>query len=211
MAADLMAILGGLGESAVDFAPNIASAIILLVIGLVMGKVFGRVVKEVLERIRLDYYVTETEKPAISLSGLFSLIVRWWIYLAFIAAALSERVLGIPPLAQWVANITDFIPNIIGAAVILVVGYVLAEFIRGQLKKTGKLFASIVAKVLFFFVIYVSIALALPILGISADLVNNILLVIIASVGLGVAIALGLGLKDAVAEISKKYVKKLRL
>ena len=211
MAADLMGILGNLGESAALFAPNIASAIILLVIGLVLGKVFGRVVKEVLDRIRLDYYVSETEKPAISLSGLFSLIVRWWIYLAFITAALSNDILGIPALAEWVRDINTFIPNIIGAAVILVVGYVLAEFIRGQMKKTGKLYATIVSKVLFFFILYVAIALALPMLGIRADLVSNILLVIIASVGLGVAIALGLGLKDAVADISKRWVKKIKV
>lgn len=207
----LVDILANLTAGAVNFLPSLVSAVILLVIGLVVGKIVGRVVKEVLERVRLDYYVSETHKPAISLSTLFAVIARWWIYLAFIAAALSNQVLGIASLALWIAEVQAFIPRIIGAAVILVVGYVLAEYIRSHIKKGPTLYGALVGKVLFFFVLYVSVALALPILGISSALISNILLVIIASVGLGVAIALGLGLKDAVSDVSRRYVRKVRI
>ncbi len=207
----LVDILANLTAGAANFLPNLVSAVILLVIGLVVGKIVGRVVKEVLERVRLDYYVSETHKPAISLSALFSVIARWWIYLAFIAAALSRQVLGIDSLALWISEVQAFIPRIIGAAVIMVVGYVLAEYIRGHIKKGPTLYGALVGKVLFFFVLYVSVALALPILGISSALISNILLVIIASVGLGVALALGLGLKDAVSDVSKRYVKKMKV
>ncbi|MBI5347347.1 MAG: hypothetical protein HZB66_01935 [Candidatus Aenigmarchaeota archaeon] len=211
MVAPIVNVLGELGTQTVVYMPNIISAIILLVIGLVVGKIVGRVVKEVLTRIKLDYYVTETHKPVISLSDIFALIVRWWIYLAFVAAALSREVLGIPSLAEWMGEITGFIPNVIGAAVIVIVGYVIGEYIRAQMKKMKEIYASLVGKILYFFILYVAVALALPILGIPATLVNNILLVVIGALGLGVAIALGLGLKDAVSEVSKKYVRKFRI
>jgi len=209
MVFELVDILATFTQQTVNFLPNLVGAIILLVIGLVLGKIFGRVVKEVLDKVKLDYYVSETEKPVISLSGLFSLITRWWIYLGFVVAAVE--VLAITSLVIWVRQIGDFIPKIIGAAAIMVVGYIIAEYIRGQMKKAGKIYASIVGKVLFFFIIYVAIAIALPILGIPATLISNILLIIIGALGLGMAIALGLGLKDAVAEISKKYVKKMKI
>lgn len=202
-------VLTGLTSETVKFIPNLVGAIILLIIGLVLGKVFGRVVKELLDTLKVDYYVSETEKPTFSLSGLFALITRWWIYLAFTTAAIS--VLGITTLVSWATGVTAFIPKIIGAAVVLVVGYVLAEYIKNQLKKTNKIWAVLTGKIFFFFVMYVSIALALPILDVTSTLVSNILLVIITSVGIGVAIALGLGLKDAVSDISKRYVKKLRV
>ncbi len=207
----LVDILGELTTNTVVFLPNLVAAIILLVIGLVVGKVVGRVVKEVLDRLKLDYYISETHKPAISVSNLFSDISKWWIYLGFITAALSREVLGVTALSLWIAEINAFIPRIIGAAVIMVVGYVLAEYIKSHLKKTQNLYGILVGKTLFFFVLYVSIALALPILGISATLVNNILLVIIASVGLGFALAMGLGMKDAVSDVSRRYVKKLKV
>ncbi|MFA4820136.1 MAG: hypothetical protein WC613_04220 [Candidatus Aenigmatarchaeota archaeon] len=207
----LVDILGELTTNTVNFLPNLVAAIILLVIGLVVGKVVGRVVKEVLDRVRLDYYITETRKPAISVSNMFAVIAKWWIYLGFITAALSREVLGVTALSLWIAEINAFIPRIIGAAVIMVVGFVLAEYIKSHLKKTNSLYGIFVGKTLFFFVLYVSIALALPILGISAALVNNILLVIIASAGLGFALAVGLGMKEAVADVSKRYVRKLKV
>jgi hypothetical protein len=207
----LLDILANLLTGTAEFLPNLISAIILLIIGLVVGKIVGRIVKEVLERAKVDYYVHEKKKPEFSISSLFSVITRWWIYLAFITAALSREVLGITSLAIWIAEINAFIPRVIGAAIILVAGYVLGEYIRLHFKKTERLYAGLVGKITFFFIIYVAIALALPILGISATLVNNILLIIIGAIGLGLAIAMGLGLKDAVSDISRRYVKKMKV
>jgi hypothetical protein len=211
MAYQVITILSNLVNQSVAFLPNIISAIVLLVVGLVLGKILGRLVKEILDKVNLDYYVTETKKPVISLSGLFALITRWWIYLAFIGAALSREVLGVPALAEWMRSITNFIPGVIGAAVIMIVSYVIGEYIKTQLTKTGKPYAVLVGKVLFFFILYVALAIALPVLGVDSALVSNILLVIISSVGLGIAIALGLGLKEAIADISKRYIKKMKL
>jgi len=207
----LLDILANLLTGAAEFIPNIVGAIILLVIGLVVGKIVGRIVKEVLERVKIDYYVHEKKKPSFSISSLLSVVSRWWIYLAFITAALSREVLGITSLAIWIAEINAFIPRVIGASLILVAGYVLGEYIKEHFKGTQRTWAALVGKITFFFILYVSIALALPILGISAALVNNILLIIVASLGLGIAIALGLGMKDAVSDISKRYVRKLKV
>jgi hypothetical protein len=207
----LVDILGNLLVGMVDFLPNLVSAIILLVIGLVVGKIVGRVVKEVLTRIKIDYYVHETKKPAVSITNLFGVITRWWIYLAFISAALSREVLGITSLAIWMSEITSFIPKVVGASLIMVAGYVLGEYIKEHFKNTDRAYAAFVGKITFFFIIYVAIALALPILGISSTLVSNILLIIVASIGLGLAIALGLGFKDAVADISRRWAKKLKV
>ncbi len=211
MAFQLIDILANLFGNTVNFLPSLISAVILLAIGLVVGKIVGRVIKEVIVKLKVDYYVHEKEKAAFNIADLFSLITRWWIYLAFIAAALSTEVLGLPALSLWVTKIVDFIPGVIGASVTIVTAYVLGEYAKSHLKKTGTAWGILSGKILFFFILYVALALALQFLGISATLVNNILLVIIASVGLGVAIALGLGLKDAVSIVSKKYANKMKV
>ena len=174
-----------LSTSSVSIFPNIIGATILLVIGLVIGKVVGRIVYEVLGKVKLDYYISETHKPPVSLSSVFALISRWWIYLAFVTAAVA--VLRIPELSLFTTQI------------------------KNKLNKTNKVWAAITGKIVMFFVMYVAIALSLPILGINALLINNILLVIIGAVGLGVALALGLGLKDAVSDVSKRYAQKLKV
>jgi hypothetical protein len=209
MVFELVDILATLSTQTALFLPKLAIAAILLVIGLVLGKVIGRVVASILDRLKLDYYITEKKKPAISVNSLLSLITRWWIYIVFIVLAVNT--LEIMELIDWTTRVTAFIPNAIGAALIVTAGYVLAEYIKIQLKKAETANSVIVSKVLFFFILYVAVALALPVLGVSATLVNNILLVIIASVGLGCALALGLGMKEAVADVSKRYAKKIKV
>lgn len=199
----IVEVLQALSTQTMNFIPQLVGAVILLIIGLVVGKIVGRVIRELLERVKMDYYITEQEKPVISISNIFSLIIRWWIYLAFIASAVD--LLAIRSLALWVTRTVDFIPNIIGASIIIVTGFLLAEYIKVHMNKLKSMHATFVGKIMFFFIIYVAVAIALPILGISATLVNNILLIIIGSIGLGIAIALGLGLKDTVADISKKW------
>ncbi len=211
MAFQVVDVLSQLTANATALLPNLLATIILLVIGLVIGKIVGRAVKDVLTKIRLDYYVSETDKPAVNLSSVFSVIAKWWIYLGFITVATSTQILGIPVLSLWVAEINAFIPRVVGAAAILISGYVLAEYIKHHMKQLNRIWATLTAKALFFLVMYVAVALALPILGISATLVNNILLVVIGSVGLGMAIALGLGLKDTVSDLSKRWAKKVKV
>ena len=203
-------ILSNFAAGVVNYTPNIVSAVILLVIGLVVGKILGKITKEAIVRMKLEKYLAEGRKLPVSLADIFSVIVRWWVYLAFITAALSKDVLGVPTLAMWMAEINAFIPNVVGAVIIIIVGYVLGEYIRDQISRSETLYATVVAKITFFFIMYVAIAIALPILGIPATLVNSILLVIIGSIGLGVAIALGLGLKDVVAEIARDYLRPKR-
>lgn len=208
MSIQITTILERFAVITINYIPNLVAAIVLLVMGLILGKLVGMIVKEVLVRIKIDDYLPLKKKKVTSASEIFSIISRWWIYLAFISAALSEQVLGVPVIANWITSIMNFIPNIIGAAIIIIVGYLLGEFIGSELKKSETLYGSLVGKVIFFFIMYVAIAMALPILGIPTTLVENILLIIIGSIGLGLAIAIGFGLKDVISEIAKKYLKE---
>jgi hypothetical protein len=208
MVENLAAILTGIVDQTAAFLPNLIAAIILLVIGLVIGKIVGRVVKELLVRVKLDYYITETHKPAVSFSDIFALMARWWIYLAFITAALSQEVLGIPALAVWIAQLGAFVPSIIGAAIIVVTGYLVGEYALGQLRKTGRGTGIIAGKLLFFFIMYVAVAMALPMLGVNATLVNAIMLTVIVSVGAAFALAVGLGGRNVADKILQKWARK---
>ncbi|MEM7813561.1 MAG: hypothetical protein QW548_01530 [Candidatus Aenigmatarchaeota archaeon] len=206
----LATVLTGLVDSAAAFLPNLVAAIILLVIGLVVGKIVGRVVKELLVRVKLDYYVMETHKPPVSLSDLLATVTRWWIYISFIAAALSMDILGIPIAAAWVSQLVAFIPSIVGAALVVVVAYLIGEYILGLFKAPGRGYGAIAGKLLFFFIMYVAVALALPMLGIDATLVNWVMLAIIVSTGLAFALAVGLGARPVVGAILQKWARKQR-
>jgi len=190
-----------LGQDTINFLPNLLGALLLLLIGYVVGKIVGAIIKKLCEGLKVDRYLKTKGRK---ISDLFRIASEWIIYLVFIQSAVQY--LGIIALAMFVNEIIYFIPKAVGAAVIIIVGYILGTFLENEIKKNGDRYGSIVGKIVNFFVLYVSVALALPFLGVNAELVNNILLIIIGSIGLGVAIAIGLGLKDIVAKEANKYI-----
>ena len=196
--------LAQIWASTLNILPNVIAAIILLLVGWALGKVIGRVVKEVLRRLRLDRYFKFGE--AFKVSEIFSIAIAWIIYLVFIKAAVGT--LGIAALDEFVGNVLAFIPKILGAMIIILVGYVIAEYVQREVTKTKAEYSRIIGKVIFFFTLVISIAIALPFLQIDTTLINGIILILVGSIGLGIAIAIGLGLKDTVREMSKKYTKK---
>lgn len=202
-------ILNQFTISFINFLPRLGGAIVLLIIGWVIGSLIGKAIKKIILRYKIDERIIKKGK-IFKISEIFPLIISWLIYLVFIQIALSEDVLGIAILAEIVKKIVSFIPSLLEGVLIVVVGYILAEYIKEHVEKSKMIYSEIVANVLFFFVIYVSIALALPLWGIDPYLVNNILLVIIASIGIGLAIAIGFGLKDVVKREAEKYFKMRR-
>jgi len=196
--------LAQIWASTLNILPNVIAAIILLLVGWALGKVIGRVVKEVLRRLRLDRYFKFGE--AFKVSEIFSIAIAWIIYLVFIKAAVGT--LGIAALDEFVGNVLAFIPKILGAMIIILVGYVIAEYVQREVTKTKTEYSRTIGKVIFFFTLVISIAIALPFLQIDTTLINGIILILVGSIGLGIAIAIGLGLKDTVREMSKKYAKK---
>ena len=198
---NLNILLAGLRESTVAFVPNLIGALLLLIVGYALGKIVGAVIERLCIGMKINTYL---KCKGFKLSELFKIAGAWLIYLVFIQAAVGT--LGILSLEQFINEIVNFIPMAVGAAIIVVVGYILGGFFEDQISSSDGKYSSIVGKIVNFFTVYVSIALALPVLGVNPSLVNNILLIIIASVGLGFALATGLGLKEAVAKEADSYV-----
>ncbi len=188
------------------FIPSIISVTIILLIGWVVGWIVAKVAKILLKKFRVDEYIARGGKPIFKLSSILPVIFSWFIYLAFIQSAVE--VLGISALVTLLGYIISFLPGLVGAIIVTIVGYAIAEYARQQVEESGITYSGMLGKVLFFFIIYIAIAMALPLIRIDSTLINNILLIVVGSFGIGLAIALGLGLKETVANMAKKYRKK---
>lgn len=206
MVVPLETALMALYQSIVVGFPALVYAIIVLVIGYIIGRVVGVVVEKALVRINLDKYVTEHEHLAVNLSSIFGIIAKWWIY--FITIQAFANILEVPAIIGLVQSIINFIPGVIGAILVLIVSYGLAIYAKENILGSRELYSNIVGKILFFLIIYIGIATALPLIGIDPFLVNSILLLLVGAISIGVAIALGFGLKDVVADTAKTYAKK---
>lgn len=188
--------------------PLLVYAVAILVVGYIAGKIGGSVVRRLLERAKVDQYADEEHHLAFKTSSVLATITKWAIYIVAFAAA--SETLGIAALTNAMTMIYGFLPGVIGAVVVLIASYAIGIYVKEHVVGKGRLYTSILGKTLFFFILYMGLATALPILGIEAVLINAILLVIVASLGLGLALAIGLGLKDVVADIAKSRAQKYK-
>jgi len=189
--------------------PQLIWVLIWLLIGLLVGRFVGWIVKKFLVSIKIDQYVFEKERFKMKLSDIFSILTRWIIYLVFILFAVEHHLTFLPRFASLITSAIGFLAGAVEATVIIIVGYSLAYYIKDKVIRSKTFYGDIVGNVIFFLILYVSIALALPFIGIETELINWILVVIVASFGLAMAIAFGLGLKDIVRDIAKDYTRKI--
>jgi hypothetical protein len=192
--------------------PGIIAAIILLFLGFGIGKMLGTAIKRVLEKFNVDKYVV-IKHDELKLSNLFSEVTKWVIYLLFISQA-AEAV-GIYLISEAVLGIVRFLPHVLASIIIVAVGYVIARYVEDIVRDSKFAYSGVMSKVFFFFIVYLAIAIGLNALNtpttqiIDPSLINNILLIIVGSAGLGFAIAMGLGLKDMFKEISHDLGREL--
>lgn len=195
-----------LRTSVIEGMPNVMSAIVILVVGYVIGRMVGTVVEKIVARSKVDSHLKEKEQLSFKLSSVLGTVSKWVLYLIFLQQAAVQ--LNVAAISQSINEIVNFIPGVIGAVIVLIASYAIAIYVKEEIVGSKGLYQNLIGKIIFFLIVYVGIATALPLIEIDTALINNILLILMASLGLGIAIAMGLGLKDSVAELSKGYVKK---
>lgn len=196
----------------VDTLIAIVGAIILLIIGLILGRVLGKVVRLVLDKIGVDTMVSKAgvgdtiEKTGWSISKIFDVVIRWFIYIIFIMAAVN--VLNVQYLSDFMTALALYFPRLIIAAIILVVGMILITFAMKWIDETlGSheiLLADIIAPVLKAIMVVIVLVLAMEQLLINMQIIYTFLVPLAWGIGIGIGVAIGIsvgwGGREAVGE-----------
>ena len=130
-------------------------------------------------------------------------LVRWFIVLVFIFAAAD--VLRLDAITDFLRQVILYIPNIIVAAIILLVTASLADFfdrlVVGSIRSAGFAYAKFVGGIIRWSVLIFGFVAALQQLGIAKTLLNTLVTGMIAMIALAGGLAFGLGGKDADKEL----------
>ncbi len=195
-------------EATRNFLPSLFFATVLLVVGYILGRITFSVIQRVLEHTQVDEYFQEEGHLELQLSDLFAELAKWIVYFAFLQQA--AIVLGVAAITSLVDRIVAWIPGVVGAIAVFLAGYGIAIYTKDQIVGSETIYADLLGKTIFFFVLYIAVSTALPLAGIGAQLLNNILLILVASAGLAFAIAAGWGLKDVFQEEAERYIEERR-
>jgi len=194
--------------------PALLGAVALLLAGWLLARLLralsarlvGRSLGKVERRWGLHHAVADTDARSM-LSRVVSTFVFWLVLLFFIAAALES--LGLEVVSSVVNRLAYYLPNVLGAVVVLVGGAVLAKVIRGlattAAKSAGIVRAEEVGRVARAAVLLVASIVALDQIGVDAQLLVILLAVVVgAGVG-GASLAFGLGARTSVSNIIASY------
>lgn len=203
----------------IQFLPALIAAIIILIIGWIVGRIGGGIMSRILRRANVDETVGKTDfgdaiaKSGMTVTGLFSALVKWFIYLIFIMAAVN--VLNIPIFADFLNQVVLYIPNLIAGVLILVIGLIainfLMKWIGGMLKAQDVPFTNWIIVGLQALLSLVVIVIALDQWRIETAIIYTFLVPLAWGISAGIAIAIGVavgvGAKDIVAEYLRKMME----
>jgi uncharacterized membrane protein len=188
------------------YLPNIIIAIILVILGFLIGGLLGRALAHLVKAVKVDSFfekigvmetlkkVSHTWNSATIIGG----VVKWFFIIVFFIAAVGQ--LGLTQVSYFLTGILAFIPAVIIAAIILIVGSIVAEWafklVRGGGRAADMHATNFAASVVKWAIWIFAIMMALSQIGIAAALINTIFIGFVAMLALAGGLAFGLGGRD---------------
>lgn len=200
----------------ITYVPNIIVAVILFIIGWVFGDAVGLWVAKLVRALKIDRILEKLdlhrlmEQAGYRLdSGKFlGLLVKWFIILGFLVAALN--VLQLNEVSNFLGEILAYIPRVIVATIILIIAAIIAEVMqkivvasaRAARVSSAELFGGITKWMIWIF----AIVMALERLGLMGTFLQIFMTGIVATISIAVGLSFGLGGKEAAAS----FINRLR-
>jgi hypothetical protein len=193
-----------------QYLPAILAAVIVFVIGWIIGIILYRVVVEIVRVLRVDDAVKAAGLNEAAKSAGFSLdvgrflgtLVMWFVILVFLVASLE--ILGLTRVTIFLQTVVLlYLPQVIVAALILIIGAIAAEVARGLVtgsaRAAGAHSANLAGSVAKWAIWIFAILAAVNQLGVATEFVQTLFTGIVVATSLAFGLAFGLGGKEAAA------------
>lgn len=201
--------------------PKVLSALIIFWVGLLIARFARRIISKLLNALGFDKFTGKlNEIDLIKNSGidvlvsdLIARIVHFIIVFLFIMMAVD--VLQVEAISQLMKDAFDYMPSLLTASVILVLGLFLADLLKGitlaALQSMGIPSAKIIAGAIFYF-LFVTIAIsALTQAKIETAFISANLTAIIGAGALAFAIGYGIASKDLASNYLGSYYNRNKI
>jgi hypothetical protein len=200
------------------FIPTFLGALAILFVGWIIAKVISKLVLRLLNVVRFN---TIAEKAGInevlakgglriSTSEMISRLIYWLVMV--VVLVMTVNAIGLTVASQLLERLTVYIPRVIAAIFVLVIGMFLANVISGVVGTTAtnakipkpELLGSITRWAILVF----SFIIALGELGIATLLVSTTFNIFFGALCLALALSFGLGGRDIAAKILQDFYNR---
>ncbi|HEU4800947.1 MAG TPA: hypothetical protein VFS94_09960 [Gemmatimonadales bacterium] len=205
-------LLVGLGEIGSVLPAFLAAGLILLT-GYVLARQVQRWVDDLLKRADfnrmaaaggLDEVVTRTGSRLDPVRALAKLVF-WLVMLVVIL--LASTALGLESINEMFGIMLGYIPTLISAIVIVILGMIVGEFVRAVVLASAGTVAGVptLAKLAKGAVILIAVFMALQQIGVAEEIVTSAFTLILGAVALAAGLAFGLGNRELAGEVTRRW------
>jgi small-conductance mechanosensitive channel len=211
----------GLYDQTMNWVPNAIVAVLVLLVGYVIARLVAKLVTTLGEKLNLQYaaerggLVESLKQIGIkrSVPAIFGTVVFWALIVLFVMSAANA--VGFTEISKAMDAVFGYMPNVLGALVIVVVGLLAASFLRGVVAasadRVGVSHASGLANAAYYAVVLVTLLAAFQKISIQFELLNQAILIVLGGMALAFGLAVGLGGRDVVGGILAGYYLRQRL
>jgi hypothetical protein len=196
----------------VSFLPALIGALVIILIGWFIAGILGRLVTALLSRVGFDAgaeraglagFIRRAGAARLTASGVMGELVKWFFRLIFLEAAASA--LHLDAITGILNQIVLFIPNLLVALVVIMVGFLIARFVaalvRGAVGESGFGNAEVLATIAQYAIMAFAVIVAVEQIGVGTTLVNLLFGAVVGALALAVGLAFGLGGRDVAGQV----------
>jgi hypothetical protein len=201
-----------------EYVPALLGALVILFAGYLVAKLLEKGTDRFLARIGFNRWLERGGvMEAVQRTGwrrspsrVFANVIFWFVMFAVILTAANA--LGLEALAEVFRELVSYVPSVIAAIVIVVVGIVLGEFTGGLIRASAGAIPGgpTLARVGQGGVVVLAVFMALQQLGVATDIVTTAFAILFGAVALALALAFGLGNRELAGEVTRAWYQRVR-
>jgi len=202
-------------------APKIVAMLVVVVLGYIVAKFVAKAITTLAERVGLQSAADQSGLADSmhhmglqrNVPAIIGSIVFWLLMCVVLTAGFN--ILGLQAVSEAMQEIVHYIPNLLVATVLVVVGLLVASFLRGVVAtsadRVGLSYAQHLANGCYYVFALLTFIAAFKQLGVQFALLENLILIAFGALAVGFGLAFGLGGRDVMAGILAGYYIRQRL
>lgn len=201
-----------------EILPALIGALIILFAGYLLAKLAEKGIERLLRRLHFNRVLerggvmeaVERTGTHFNPTRVIGKLLFWLVMFGVIIVAANA--LGMESLAGVFAELVSYIPSLMSAIVILIVGIVLGRFTGGLIMASAGAVQGgpTLARLGRWMVVVLAIFMALQELGIATDIVTTAFAILFGALALAMSLAFGLGNRDLAGEITREWYSRYR-
>lgn len=209
-------VLQDIWDRILNFLPDLLGAIVILIVGWIIADLIAWAVDRVLRLLRLpDLFksakvedLVKRTGSELDTTGLIAALVKWVLLLVtFIAAA---DVLKLDTVQDFLDRVLSYLPNVIAAGAILLIGAIFAHFmaavVKGAISAAKLKFVELVGNTTKYAILVFAVLAALDQLGVASPFLQTLFMGFVAFLAIAGGLAFGLGGQ----KVASEWLEKLK-